>query len=116
MNSSLCAHDWRGIDTGRMCAICLEKEEQFRGTTFDDLFVRVDIALAVSAAQKEAHMARLCRNCRAPYADHGNFTLGCPAPAHTKFQVMTCQASVFENQCEAECVPGSEFCANHQGE
>lgn len=20
-------HDWRGIDTGRMCAICLEKEE-----------------------------------------------------------------------------------------
>jgi hypothetical protein len=47
-------HDWRGIDTGRMCATCgtIEKQGPEFGSRamYDDLLARVDNALALRSS------------------------------------------------------------------
>lgn len=79
-------------------------------------------ALIDAASRVREHMKRLCKHCRAPYEDHGNFTNGCPAPAHTKFAVMGCEACTsygsFDGgqECGKECVAGTPFCAEHMTE
>jgi hypothetical protein len=50
-------HDWRGIDTGRMCATCGMVEQQgptYSGTMVRDLYARVDNVLALSRSRSSS--------------------------------------------------------------
>lgn len=126
-----CKHDWRGIDTGRMCFLCGEIEEQYQGTMVEsmaDLVARIDNTLALEKLRKEERNKMLCARCREPRGDHSPLWDGerCPNSEDgpnkpwylpRKFRELRCQASINgERQCEKDCVPGMEMCKEHLGE
>ncbi len=48
-----CVHDWRGVDTGRMCASCGLVERQYSGKTIEELYAVVDNTTELSKRSRD---------------------------------------------------------------
>ena len=73
-----CVHDWRGIDSGKMCANCGVIDRMFEGRTIADCYAVVDNVLAMSKSQRQP-FDNICHWCKKPESEHGGLEDFCPA-------------------------------------